>query len=99
MPTPEGKVKAQVSRILKGTPGLYYWMPVQAGYGEATLDYVGCYYGRFFAIETKAPGRKPTDRQRITMENMGRAGAAVFLIDGDITVLELWLLRVDKEGK
>ena len=27
------------------------------------MDFLGCYRGRFFAIETKAPGKKPTLRQ------------------------------------
>lgn len=94
MPTPEGAVKQKVSKLLKATPGLYYWMPVQAGYGEATLDYVGCFHGYFFAIETKAPKRKPTARQNITIENMRRAGAKVFVTDGPTEEIEEWLRSV-----
>lgn len=89
--TPEGKVKAKVTKILKATDTLYYWMPVPSGYGDTTLDYVGCHYGRFFAIETKAPGKKPTDRQNMIISMMQRAGARVFVIDGDTEELEKWL--------
>lgn len=89
--TPEGKVKAKVSAILKRTESLYYTMPVPGGFGESTLDYVGCHLGRFFAIETKAPGKKPTERQLMIAEMMRRAGAKVFIIDGDTTELEKWL--------
>lgn len=89
--TPEGKVKKTVSALLKATPGLYYFMPVQAGMGASTLDYLGCYRGKFFAIETKAPGKKPTDRQNMIIERIRQCGGAVFVIDGDITELKQWI--------
>lgn len=92
--TPEGKVKQKVSALLKAIPGLYYWMPVPSGYGDVTLDYVGCFRGHFFAIETKAPGKKPTLRQGQTIAAMQRGGAAVFVIDGDLTELTEWLENV-----
>lgn len=89
--TPEGKVKRRVSDLLKATPGLYYWMPVPAGFGESTLDYVGCYRGLFFAIETKKPGGKPTSRQQQIIAAIERAGGKTFVIDGDTTELEQWI--------
>jgi hypothetical protein len=89
--TPEGKVKKKVSDLLKATPGVYYYMPVPGGFGAATLDYVGCYLGRFFGIETKAPGQKPTARQLQTIAAMERAGGKIFVIDGDLMELQLWL--------
>lgn len=89
--TPEGKVKAKVSGLLKATPGLYYTMPVPGGYGDSTLDYIGCFNGKFFAIETKKPGGEPTPRQKQIIARMKAAGAAVFVIDGDTTELENWI--------
>ncbi len=56
-------------------------MPVVSGYGQPSLDYLGCINGRFFSVETKAPGKAPTARQRQTIEKMRSAGAAVFVID------------------
>lgn len=97
--TPEGKVKAKVSGLLKATPGLYYDMPVPGGFGASTLDYVGCYLGRFFAVETKAPGKKPTPRQNQIIARMQAAGAAVFVIDGDLTDLENWLTQTGGASK
>lgn len=94
--TPEGKVKAKVSALLKATPGVYYYMPVPGGYGGSTLDYVACYNKLFFAIETKAPGKKPTDRQKQIIAQIKAAGGAVFVIDGDTLELEKWL-AVNKE--
>jgi len=89
--TPEGKVKKTVSALLKSVPGVFYTMPVPSGYGESTLDYIGCYRGKYFAVETKAPGKKPTDRQNMVIDKMRKAGGAVFVIDGDLTELKQWL--------
>lgn len=89
--TPEGRVKKKVSALLKSTQGVYYFMPVPSGYGESSLDYIGCHMGRSFFIETKAPGKRPTDRQMQTIAAIERAGGAVFVIDGDTTELEQWL--------
>lgn len=92
--TPEGKVKKKVSDYLKSVSGLYYFMPVPSGYGESTLDYIGCYRGRFFAIETKKPNGKPTSRQLQIISAMQRAGGDVFVIDGDITELTEWITTI-----
>lgn len=93
MATPEGKVKTKVSALLKATPDLWYNMPVPSGFGEQTLDYLGCHRGAFFAIETKAPGKEPTPRQERTIEKMRLSGAKVFIIDGNLEELVLWLKR------
>ena len=61
--------------------GAWYFMPVPTGMQVATLDFLGCYKGRFFAIETKRPGEKPTERQRIVMQKIDAAGG--FGIWGD----------------
>ena len=79
MSTPEGKVKARVKKILK-IAGAYQHWPVQTGYGAACLDCHGCYNGIYFAIETKAPGKHPTPRQEITMEDVRNAGGYVLVV-------------------
>jgi hypothetical protein len=80
--TPEGKVKAAVSKFLKSLgEDCYYEMPVPSGFGKSGLDYTGTYFGRSFYIETKKPGGKPTPRQLGTIAKQRRAGAAVFVID------------------
>lgn len=53
-------------------------MPVPSGYGVPTLDFIGCYKGFFFAIETKAPGKEPTPRQRKTIKDIGANGTAIW---------------------
>ena len=98
MATPESKIKRHVKGILaQYEPELWCNWPVPTGFGEPTLDCVGCFKGRFFAIETKKPKMMPTPRQKATMREMKLAGAKVFLIDGDkwpYIWLERWLQAV-----
>lgn len=79
MATPEGKVKDRVKKRLKRAGAYQHW-PVQTGYGAACLDCHGCYFGIYFAIETKAPGKHPTPRQELTMEAVREAGGFVLVI-------------------
>ncbi len=94
MATPEGKIKDKVKKILKTYENLYYEMPVPSGYGKSGLDFTGCFHGRFFAIETKAPGKTLTALQRQAMHSIVRAGGIVFQIDGEAGLrnLDAWLL-------
>jgi hypothetical protein len=95
MSTPEGKVKEQVKKVLKAA-GAYYHMPVQNGMGSPTLDFICCFRGAYFAIETKAPGGQPTPRQKHTMYEIEyTGGGVVFVIDGDTKELEEWLAAMD----
>lgn len=90
--TPEGKIKEGVKKVLKRHKA-YYHMPVQNGMGEPTLDFVACLRGWFIAIETKAPGGKPTKRQLVTIANMEAGGAVVFVISSpeEIQMLDVAL--------
>lgn len=103
MTTPENKVKASVKKVLaKFGPAINGFWPVPSGLGESHLDYVGCVAagkrptGIFFAIETKAPGKKPTPRQEKRINDVRAAGGKVFVIDGTpntdtVEALEAWL--------
>jgi|TARA_R110002124_G_scaffold86589_1_gene223799 hypothetical protein len=58
--TPEGKVKKKVAKHLDDL-GCYYFYPATGGYGKSGVpDIVGCYKGKFFGLECKAGGNKPT---------------------------------------
>jgi hypothetical protein len=87
--TPEGKVKAAVNRIIDKYKSVYKFMPVPSGYGPSSLDYLLCINGHFVAIETKAPGKKPTDRQKMIIGQITRAGGVVFVIDSTDATHEL----------
>lgn len=97
MATSEGRIKLAVKEILRNH-GAYWHMPVQNGMGAPTLDFICCFKGRYFAIETKAPGKKPTPRQEITISEIEKAGGRVFVIDGDYSELEEWLNPKKDDG-
>lgn len=90
--TPEGKVKAKVKAVLKAH-GAYWHCPVQNGMGAPALDFMHVQIPGVpvFAVETKAPGQKPTVRQEKTIADIRRAGGTVFVIDGDTQEMEKWL--------
>lgn len=76
----EKTVKAAVRKRLTEI-GAYQFWPVQMGLGATTLDCLGCYRGKFFSIETKAPGKLPTLHQKITIEKMRASGGLVYIVD------------------
>ena len=79
--TPEGKVKARVKKILTDM-GAYYAMPLGTGFGNAGVpDFLVCFSGRFFGIEVKANGNKPTALQLHNMVQIRKAGGIAFVID------------------
>lgn len=93
MSTPENKVKNKIDRVLT-KHGVYWFKPVQMGFGAVGLDYHCIVRGLAFCIEAKAPGKKPTPRQESTIATIRSAGAPVFVIDGDCGLLDAWLADV-----
>jgi hypothetical protein len=83
--TPEGRVKAKVNQAFSYWANIYRFMPVPMGLGAPTLDYLVCVNGHFLGIETKAPGKTPTQRQHRTIKEITAAGGTVLVIDGDLT--------------
>lgn len=82
MSTPEGRVKTYVKRRMRECwPACYQFCPVQNGLGAPSLDFLYCIHGRWLAIETKAPGKKPTPRQLVTMREIQNAGGQVWIVD------------------
>ena len=75
---PEGKLKAQVKAYLDER-GAYYFMPVQTGFGAATVDFLCCVKGHFVAIETKIWPRKATARQLLCLNAVQAAGGSGFV--------------------
>lgn len=79
--TPEAKVKAIVVAQLREL-GAYFFYPVTGGYGASGVpDIVGCYGGRFFGIECKANGNKPTALQTMNLEKIKASGGLALVID------------------
>lgn len=99
--TPEGKIKHALKKMFAEFENeasnnayhvgafLYSHWPVQNGMGQPTLDCIVCYCGRFIGIETKAPGKKPTPRQLLTISQMQAAGAVTVVIDSLLGIEQL----------
>lgn len=79
--TPEKKVKTKVVAILKEV-GAYYFYPVTGGYGVSGVpDIVGCYNGKFFAVECKAGRGKTTALQDKNIAQIKACGGQAIVIN------------------
>jgi hypothetical protein len=95
--TPEAKVKTRIKKVLNYY-GVYYFMPVQFGYGAAGVDFHCVMRWRgmaiAFFIEAKAPDEPLTGRQDLFLkERREKQSARTFVIDDDWGVKSLiaWL--------
>lgn len=111
--TPEGRTKDSVKTCLRDA-GLipagkapevthhvgWYFMPVPFGYSVAGIpDFIGHYKGRFFAIETKVPGKNPTALQQHQITAINKTGGLALVVrtQQDLTYIEAWFRRVTGE--
>lgn len=79
--TPERAVKNKVVKLLDRY-GVYWFYPVQAGFGRAGIpDIVCCSSGQFIGIECKAGKNKTTALQDRELEAIQSAGGLVFVIN------------------
>jgi len=77
--TPEKKVKAAVRKVLDRL-GIYHFMPPGMGLGRSGIpDIIGCYNGRFIAIECKAGNGKTTALQERELAAIKAAGGFTFV--------------------
>lgn len=100
--TPEGTVKDAVKKVLhtmgfiragqrkdlRPSPVTgWYYMPTQNGLGVHGIpDFILCWRGRFLSIETKAPGKEPTDNQTDRGEEIQLA-QGIWLVVDDVRTL------------
>ena len=83
MSTPESKVKQKVTKALKEI-GAYYFYPATGGYGKSGVpDVVACYRGRFFGIECKAGGNRPTALQEKNLSEISETGGFSIVVNED----------------
>lgn len=92
--TPEAKVKAYLKKKLTALGAWQYW-PVSMGMGAHGIpDCIGCYKGRFFGVEVKAPGRRGQKNrgcsalQVMQLNNIRAAGGLGMVVDGPEEVME-----------
>ncbi len=102
--TPENKVKQMVRGVLDEfsediqigqfhVKTLYQFWPVPSGFGASSLDCIVCYYGLALYIETKAPKKRPTPRQDLTIAEIVGSGGMTMVIDSKegCDLLRQWL--------
>ena len=92
MATPEKKVKVKVCDTLKKL-GAYYFYASTGGYGASGVpDIVACYKGKFFGIECKANGNRPTALQQKHLRDISVQGGISLLIDEtNVDMLEYYV--------
>lgn len=100
----ESHVKNEVKKAFAAVDNpdmLYSFMSVPNRYGTSTLDFICVYKGVPFAIETKAPGKRPTGRQQKIAQDLLTAGCTVFVIDNitksALSLLKVFLESIDKQ--
>jgi hypothetical protein len=89
---PEAKVKLDVKKLLV-EKGIWFYMPVQTGYGVGGIpDFVCCWKGMFIGIECKAPGRenRTTPMQERTLGEIRAHGGRAVVVSSAVE-LSLWL--------
>ena len=81
--TPEAKVKADLKRFLNALwPDCWYFCPMTFGYGRSGVpDFIGCYKGKFFAVEAKAPGKESTPWQHREQAGIIAARGLCWVVD------------------
>jgi len=82
--TPEGKVKAEIKKILK-EKGIFYFMPNMSGLGSTGMpDFLLCINGSWVTIEAKRDSKaKITPKQQVRMKQLRQAGALTLLVHAD----------------
>lgn len=81
--TPEGRVKKAVKKFLTSI-GAYFYMPMSNGMGRVGApDFIVCHDGKFYGVETKAPGKRSntTPNQEREMEWIKAAGGVSLVVD------------------
>lgn len=81
--TPEKKVKALVVKQLKiFGDSMYYFFPATGGYGRSGVpDIVGCFKGKFWAIECKAGKNTTTALQEQELNAIRNAKGEAWVIN------------------
>ena len=98
--TPEKKVKDKVRKILD-VRGAFHFMPATHGFGiSGVADIVGCYRGRFFAIECKAGNNRPTALQEKNLNTIASKGGYVEVInENNLDDVNLMMNRIEQDAE
>lgn len=90
--TPEARVKAFVDKYMADNfPGAWRFCPPGGPFGNAGVpDRFYLWKGVFIAIETKADGNKPTERQMMHLRAIEKSGGVAAVVTGkDLKKMEM----------
>lgn len=77
-------------------PDGWYFMPVSLGMGTMGIpDFIGCYKGKFFSIETKSdPKKVPTKLQRLNLNCIAASKGAAYVVrdEDELSAFEVGFL-------
>lgn len=92
----EADVKDAVKKVLNSFEELFWYMPVQTGYGVKGIpDFIICAKGTFIGVETKFGSNKESSWQKITGAKIAAAGGHYMVInEKNISELEGWVRNV-----
>ena len=90
----ESVLTRKVIRLLNSTPGLWYYK-CSDRFSSGIPDIIGCYKGRFFALELKAKDKKARPLQEYIIKKINRAGGSAICTDS----LESVMIFIDAVGK
>ncbi len=79
----EADVKKEVKKILNcyDKEHMWYFMPPANGYGRSGIpDFIGCYKGFLFSIETKFGTNDPTNNQLREIQGIIQSGAMCWIV-------------------
>lgn len=95
----ERDVKDAVKRKLNERKGVFWYMPVQSGFGVKGIpDFVVCYRGTFLGIETKFGGNRLSKWQQIQRTKIEAAdGRYVVINENNIDELDKVLNDISTE--
>ena len=79
--TPEARVKAKVTKLLKSL-GVYYFSPLTGGYGKSGVpDIIVCANGIFVGIECKHTPNTVTALQQANLDAIEKAGGRAYVVN------------------
>ena len=82
--TPETRLKTRVLEALRALPRSWWYKVPGSVYGRrGTPDILGCWDGRFVALELKAPKGRVTALQRATLDDIRGAGGFAAVVSGN----------------
>jgi len=91
----EAQLTIQIRELLRAR-GIFHWKSWQGPMSQpkGVADIIGCYKGRFIAIEVKVGSRQLTPQQAAFLSQVERAGGCAFVARSvkDVVVGLRWIL-------